>query len=98
MTIPDKIYVDNDIEYTRSDLVPRWLCVKEYPPPKNMTIMLYGFIDPESKFELLRWDKPSAFSGRWCSLDEAWVPSGGTWEGPFMIVSHWAEMLPPPEK
>lgn len=59
--------------------------------PKDRVLLLYGHIDPSTSFEALRWNEPSVFTGAWDSIDEAWVPLGGTWEGPFMVVSHWAE-------
>lgn len=65
--------------------------------PKDINILLFGMIDPDTTFELLRWVEPIVFSGRWDAIDEYFVPSGGTWEGPFMRCTHWAHLPEPPK-
>lgn len=65
--------------------------------PKDRPLLLYGFIDPETNFNLLIWTAPAVFSGEFDSIDEAWVPHGGTWEGPFMTVTHWMPLPEPPK-
>lgn len=65
--------------------------------PKNKNILLYGHIDHRHPFELLKWEKNSVFSGNWDYLDEAWVPHGATWEGPFMAATHWMPLPEPPK-
>lgn len=64
--------------------------------PKDAWVLLYGRIDPATKFELVSWTEPAVFVGGWDQIDESWVPLGGTWEGPFMEVSHWRPLPPPP--
>ena len=66
--------------------------------PKDQVILLYGRIDPSTEFEKLTWEKPAVFSGYWCWMDDAWCPSGGTWAGPFMEVTHWMPLPQPPEE
>ena len=63
--------------------------------PKDRKVLLFGRIDPNNPFDLIRWREPSVFSGMWDDIDRAWVPCGGTWEGPFMEATHW---MPLPAK
>ncbi len=65
--------------------------------PKNEVVLLYGKIDPSTDFELLTWKKDSIFSGYWDLIDEAWVTSGSTWEGPFMVCTHWQPLPEAPQ-
>lgn len=65
--------------------------------PKDKVVLLYGKIDPNTEFELLIWKEPSVFSGYWDNIDEAWTTSGSTWEGPFMVATHWMPLPPKPE-
>jgi hypothetical protein len=65
--------------------------------PKGPTILLYGKIDPNTKFEMLTWKNNSVFTGAWDLIDESWIPCGGTWEGPFMEVTHWKHLPEPPK-
>lgn len=64
--------------------------------PIDEPILLFGRIDPRSEFDLLKWDVPCVFSGYYDTIDEAWVPHGGTWLGPFMEVTHWMSLPPEP--
>lgn len=64
--------------------------------PKDRFLLLYGRIDPSIPFEGLVWRKPSVFSGAWDHIDAQWVPSGGTWLGPFMDATHWQPLPEPP--
>lgn len=97
------------VEASLGDLVPKdlfalarrgaamqWRPIEE-APKDGAHVLLFGKIDPATTFVLLTWKKPAVFSGYWDSLDEAWVPHGGTWEGPFMAVTHWMPLPPPPK-
>lgn len=68
----------------------------ETAPKDGDNVLLFGRIDPRHPFEGIRWQKMTVFSGYWDRIDGAWCPSGATWAGPFMEVTHWKPLPSPP--
>lgn len=66
--------------------------------PRDAVIMLFGLLDPHpsDREAHAQLDKPKRFTGYWDEVDEAWCPVGSTWEGPWIIPTHWLPLPPAP--
>lgn len=67
--------------------------------PMDEIVLLYGLLDVlDSRRELYgNLDRPTRVAGYWDSIDEAWCPIGGTWEGPWIKPTHWAKLMEAPK-
>ncbi|HAC01577.1 MAG TPA: hypothetical protein DCF67_08925 [Brevundimonas sp.] len=66
--------------------------------PRDAVIMLFGLLDPHpsDREAHAQLDRPKRFTGYWDEVDEAWCPVGSTWEGPWIIPTHWLPLPPAP--
>jgi len=70
----------------------KWNSNMSAAPRDGRTILVYG---QPSDVELGTYHKPGFHTAHWDELDQAFCLSGGTWLGPFIDPTHWAEVTSP---
>ena len=61
--------------------------------PKDKLLILRGSLVVHESQEQLYGDlsRPVTCIGYWDEIDDAWSPTGGTWEGPWIDATHYSE-------
>lgn len=66
--------------------------------PRDDVVLLFGRLDP-LRLQGVKYgslETPFRAAGYWGDIDGAWCTVGSTWEGPWMLPTHWMPLPPPP--